>query len=145
MAAKSAFTSSRRWLCCLWISLSLSQFRSLSFSLNLSCSCHPLCCPVLLAIINSQQSVVCCASAAFKCSNHKMSLEQLYSYFMSLQLSLLSSFLKTPSTSCFVDGFCLSVCLFVFGAQKKFPNMRLKLNVKMCKIFLCVCVCVSLY
>jgi len=134
MAAKSAFTSSRRWLCCLWISLSLSQFRSLSHSIFHVLAV--LCCPVLLAIINSQQSVVCCASAAFKCSNHKMSLEQLYSYFMSLQLSLLSSFLKTTSTSCFVDGFCLSVCLFVFGAQKKFPNMRLKLNVKMCKIFL---------
>lgn len=126
-------------------SLSLTHTHRLSLSISLC----------LLSFCHNKQSAiccVCCASAAFKCSNHKMSLEQLYSYFtalsynapVSLSSSLPVSFslLHFPSLSCFADCFRRSVCLFVFGVQKKFPNMRLKLNVKMCRACSCVCSCV---
>lgn len=140
MAAKSAFTTAKTLICSPFPSHTHTHCLSLSISFFLLSFCH-----------NKQSAIccVCCASAAFKCSNHKMSLEQLYSYFaalsynapVSLSSSLPVSFslLHFPSLSCFADCFRRSVCLFVFGVQKKFPNMRLKLNVKMCRACACVC------
>lgn len=126
------------YLMCCFLSLS---FPLSIFSVSRSLSLSPMLGSVassFLAIINSQQSVVCCASAAFKCSNHKMSLEQLYSYFMA---PAPPPFVLAPFALCCFTVFVFAVCLFAFGAQKKFPNMRLKLNVKM-YVTLCVWVCV---
>jgi len=76
----------------------------------------------------------------YQCSNHKMSLEQLYSYYISWHPS---PFWRNPSPFGFV---VYTVCLFVFRSTKEFPNMRLKLNVKLSVfvssvcVFVCVCV-----
>lgn len=70
-----------------------------------------------------------------------MSLEQLYSYYISWHPS---PFWRNPSPFGFV---VYTVCLFVFRSTKEFPNMRLKLNVKLSvfvsSVCVCLCVCVA--